>query len=73
MFAEVCDFCVLQEQILQLGEIGFSCWELIFVISESPRPIIVNIFLFIKYAQWKYLYGEKNFKQCYSLWTLHCM
>jgi len=55
MFVEVCDFCVLQEQILQLGEIGFSCWELIFVISESPRPIIVNIFLFIKYAQWKYI------------------
>ena len=44
MFVEVCDFCVLREQILQLGEIGFSCWELFFVISESPRPIIVNIF-----------------------------
>ena len=42
MFAEVCDFCVLREQILQLGEIGFSSWELIFVISESPRPVIVN-------------------------------
>ena len=38
MFASVCDFCVLREQILKLGEIGFSCWELIFVISESPRP-----------------------------------
>ena len=48
MFAEVCDFRVLREQILQLGEIGFFCWELIFVISESSRPVIVNIFLFIK-------------------------
>ena len=67
MFMEVCDFCVLREQILQLGEIDFSCWELIFVISESPRPIIVNIFLFIKYAQWNLCTVKKSFKQCYSL------
>ena len=45
MFAEVCNFCVLREQILQLGEVVFSCWELIFVITESLRPVIVNIFL----------------------------
>ena len=55
MFAEVCDFCVLREQILQLGDTGFSCWEFIFVISEGPRPIIVNIFLVITYAHWKYI------------------
>ena len=67
MFAEVCDFCVLREQILQLGEIGFSCWEFIFVISEGPRPIIVNIFLVIIRMHTGNIYSEKSFKLCYSL------
>ena len=50
--SRVGDFCVSRELILQLGQIGFSCWELIFVIFRKyPVPSIDNIFVFIEYVQ----------------------
>ena len=35
LFLQIGDFCVLQELILRLGQIGFSCWELILVIFRK--------------------------------------
>ena len=50
-------FCVLRELILAtIGQIGFSCWELIFAIFRKYSvPSIDNIFVFVKYAQYKYI------------------
>ena len=45
-------YFVLQEQFLRLGQIGFSCWKLIFAIFKTyPAPSIDNVFLFIEYVQ----------------------
>ena len=68
MFAEVCNFCVLREQILQLGKIDFSCWELIFVISVSLRPVIVDIFLWRKFqTMLKFVYPTPYVTDDFSL------
>ena len=62
----------LWEQILQLGEIGFSCWELILWFQKVPDQSLL-IFSFLLSMRNGNIYSEKSYKQCYSLCTLHCM
>ena len=51
-FYGLATFCVLQEQFLRLGQIGFSCWKLIFAIFKTyPAPSIDNDFVLIEYVQ----------------------
>ena len=52
LFLRLAIFCYLRELILRLGQIGFSCWELIFAIFRKyPGPSIDNIFVFVKYVR----------------------
>ena len=47
-FCGLAIFCVSREQILRLGQIGISCWELIFAIFRKyPVPSIDNILVFM--------------------------
>ena len=51
-FCGLATFCVLWELIFRLGQIGFSCWELIFAIfRKNPVPSIDNVFIFIEYVK----------------------
>ena len=44
---------------MQFGQIGFSCWELIFAIfRKNPVPSIDDIFVFIEYVQQKYIFSN---------------
>ena len=51
-FCRLAIFFVLREVIFAiLGQIGFSCRELIFAIFRKyPEPSIDNIFIFIEYV-----------------------
>ena len=53
LFLRIGDFlCFAGTNFLRLGQIGFSCWELIFAIFRKyPVPSIDNIFVFIEYVQ----------------------
>ena len=52
---------------MRLGQIGFSCWELIFAIFRRyPVPSIDIIFVFIEYVQEKYIFSN-NTTVCVSI------
>jgi len=59
-FCGLAIFCVLRDlifEISRLGQIGFSCWELIFAIfRKDPVLSVDNIFVFIEYVQKKYIF-----------------
>ena len=66
-------FCV--NYFLWLGQIGFSCWELIFAIFRKyPVLGIDNIFVFVNYVQWKYIFPNNT-----TVWVpyvkpvIHCI
>ena len=53
-------FYILRELILRLGQIGFSCWELIFAIFRKyPVPSSHNIFVFT-YVQYTYIFSKNT-------------
>ena len=59
-FCGVVIFGLWRELIFMLfGQIGFSCWELIFAIfRKNPVPSIDDIFVFIEYIQEKYIFSN---------------
>ena len=59
-FCGVVIFGLLRELIFMLfGQIGFSCWQLIFAIfRKNPVPSIDDIFFFIEYVQEKYIFSN---------------
>ena len=68
LFLRISDFfCVLRELIfLRLGQIGFSCWELIFAIFRKYQlPSIDNMFVLIEYVQQQnYIISNNTTVQC---------
>ena len=51
-FLRIGDFLCFAGTNLRLGQIGFSCWKLIFAIFKTyPAPSIDNVFVFIEYVQ----------------------
>ena len=46
---------------MRLGQIGFSFWELFFgIFQKVPVPSIDNIFVFIGYVQYKYIFSNNK-------------
>ena len=46
---------------MRLGQIGFSFWELFFAFFRKyPVPGIDNIFVFIGYVQYKYIFSNNK-------------
>ena len=72
-FCGLAIFSVLQEVIWQLGQIGFSCWELFFAIFRKyPEPSIVNIFVFIESSKRNTYFQFINQHFVVSEWETSC-
>ena len=60
-----------------LGQIAFSCWELIFAIFlKDPVPSIDNVFVFVKYVQKKYIFSNNTTVMrtlCKTSNSLYCL